>query len=235
VTQRSYAVVGGTSGIGAALVKRLSEQGETVLTLARGEAATTSLPGVSHVRWDATGPEPPRGLPERLDGLAYCPGTIRLKPFQRTSDEDFREDLEVNLLGAVHAVRACLPALRRGDDPSIVLVSTVAVRTGMAFHASIASAKGAVEGLTRALAAELAPRIRVNAVAPSLTGTPLASGLLDTDAKRQAGAARHPLARVGDPEDVAAAMHCLLGPASGWITGQVLAVDGGLSSLRLFR
>ncbi|MGD2082906.1 MAG: SDR family oxidoreductase [Chromatiales bacterium] len=233
--ERFYAVVGGTSGIGQELVRRLAAAGAGAVVLSRRPPDRPAAGGVAHLVWDATGSEPPTDLPDRLDGLAYCPGSIRLKPFQRTTDDDFREDLEVNLMGAVRAIRGCLPALRKGTDPSIVLLSTVAARTGMAFHASIASAKGAVEGLTRALAAELAPRIRVNAVAPSLTDTPLASGLLGTEDKRKASAERHPLGRVGEPDDVAEAMLYLLSPASRWVTGQVLAVDGGLSSVRLFR
>jgi NAD(P)-dependent dehydrogenase (short-subunit alcohol dehydrogenase family) len=232
---RHYVVIGGTSGIGGALVRRLAGAGNKILVLSRDAEASADPGAVEHRRWDATGGEPPADLPARLDGLAYCPGTIRLQPFQRTTDDHFREDFEINLIGAARAVRACLPALREGEDPAIVLVSTVAAQTGLAFHTSIAAAKSAVEGLTRALAAELAPRIRVNAVAPSLTDTPLAAALLGSAEKRRAGEQRHPLGRVGAPEDVAEAMSYLLEPRSRWVTGQVLPVDGGLSSVRLFK
>jgi NAD(P)-dependent dehydrogenase (short-subunit alcohol dehydrogenase family) len=168
--------------------------------------------------------------------VAYCPGTIRLKPFQRLTREDFFEDLQVNLLGAVHIIKACLPNLKNSaTGASIVLFSTVAVTTGMPFHASIASAKGAVEGLTRSLAAELAPRIRVNAIAPSLTDTPLAASMLSSDEKRQAAAERHPIKRIGSPQDIARMAVFLLSDAANWVTGQVLHVDGGMSTLRVFR
>ncbi|MGA6924282.1 MAG: SDR family oxidoreductase [Desulfosarcina sp.] len=155
---------------------------------------------------------------DRIQGMAYCPGSIRLRPFHRLKAEDFLADLEINLLGAVKAIQACLPGLKRADAPgSIVLFSTVAVKTGMPFHASIASAKGAIEGLTRSLAAEFAPRIRVNAIAPSLTDTSLADALLSDDGKRAAAAERHPLKRIGTPADIAAAAKFLLDDSASWI------------------
>jgi NAD(P)-dependent dehydrogenase (short-subunit alcohol dehydrogenase family) len=181
-------------------------------------------------------PERLDGLPEVLHGMVYCPGTIRLKPFARLTREEFLEDLQVNYLGAAHLIQACLPNLKKSaSGASILLFSTVAVGIGMPFHASIAGAKGAVEGLTRSLAAELAPRIRVNAIAPSLTDTPLASSLLASEEKRQAAAERHPLKRIGSPQDMARLAVFLLSDAAGWITGQVLHADGGMSALRLFR
>lgn len=166
-------------------------------------------------------------LPEQLDGMVYLPGTINLKPFRALKQEDFQHDLEVNFLGAVRTLQWALPRLKEGS--SVVFFSTVAVARGMAFHASIAAAKGAVEGFGKALAAELAPKIRVNIVAPSLTNTPLAERLLNSDAKIQASAERHPLKKIGTPDDIAATALFLLSDASKWITGQVLHVDGGLS------
>ena len=147
------------------------------------------------------------------------------------------EDMRINLLGAVTSIQACLPGLRKAEDKpgSIVLFSTVAVNTGMPFHASVASAKGAIEGLTRSLAAELAPRIRVNAVAPSLTETPLSEALLSDEKKREVSAQRHPLKRIGSADDAAAAAVFLLDRASSWMTGQVLSVDGGMGALRTFK
>jgi NAD(P)-dependent dehydrogenase (short-subunit alcohol dehydrogenase family) len=188
-----------------------------------------------HLIWDATaGDFPMDRLPETLQGLVYCPGSIRLQPFSRLRDEDFRADFELNLLGAVRVLRAALPCLKAADRASVVLFSTVAVTTGMPMHASIAAAKGAVEGLTRSLAAELAPGIRVNAIAPSLTETPLAAGLLRTERQRAAAAERHPLGRIGQPSDLAAAARFLLSDEAGWVTGQVLHVDGGMGGLRRF-
>lgn len=229
-SRRRYLVIGASAGIGAALASSLGSEAE-VWTASRGPAADSPR----HLAWDAgSGTLDTAALPDRLDGLAYCPGSIRLQPFERLGDDDFLADLQLNLLGAVRAIRAALPALRACEQASVVLFSSVAATCGMPMHASVAAAKGAVEGLTRALAAEFAPRIRVNAVAPSLSDTPLASRLLRTERQREAAASRHPLERIGSAADQAAAARFLLSPESGWITGQVIAVDGGLGSLRRF-
>ncbi len=233
----AYVVVGGSAGIGREIASGLSRAGHEVLVASRRAEDLAGLDRVRHLALDVTAP-PARieALPDALQGLVYCPGTIRLKPFQRLTREDLLEDLQVNFLGAVALIQACLPNLKQSPSgASIVLFSTVAVATGMPFHASVAGAKGAVEGLTRSLAAELAPRIRVNAIAPSLTDTRLAGALLATDEKRQAAADRHPLKRIGTAGEIAALALFLLAPDSGWITGQVLHADGGLGALRLFR
>ena len=228
---RKILIVGAGSGIGAALAAILSESHEIWSTSYRSE----SRPQTRHIRWDAASEAfPTDWLPEALDGLVYCPGSIRLAPFQKLDVEAFREDFELNLVGAVRALHAAMPALKRGSHPAVVLFSTVAVSVGMPMHASIASAKGAVEGLTRSLAAELAPGIRVNAIAPSLTDTPLATGLLRSERQRDAAAKRHPLERIGQPADVAAAAGFLLSEQADWVTGQILSVDGGMGTLRRF-
>ncbi|GAA5482329.1 SDR family NAD(P)-dependent oxidoreductase [Haloferula sargassicola] len=218
-------VIGPTSGIGSKLVTKLESWRMPYLTAGRHDA---DLPfqADGQPRWD--------DLPEKLGGLIYCPGSILLKPFHRFSDADFLADFELNALGAVRAIRAALPALKAAESASIVLFSTVAVAQGMSFHSSIAMAKGAVEGLTRSLAAELAPKIRVNAIAPSLTDTPLSEPLLNSAQKREAAEKRHPLQAVGDPEDVATLAAFLLSNTSKFITGQVMRPDGGLSSVKLF-
>ncbi|MGB6223422.1 SDR family NAD(P)-dependent oxidoreductase [Haloferula sp.] len=227
-------VIGGNSGIGLASVKHLLNHERTLIAAARHSAPLEEL-GISTLPFDAEAPALEASqLPERLSGLVYFPGTISLKPFHRMNPEDFLKDLQINLLGAVHAIQAALPALKQGAPASIVLFSTVAVAQGMPFHASIAAAKGAVEGLARSLAAELAPHIRVNLIAPSLTDTPLAGSLLGSEAKREASAKRHPLQQVGDPDDIASLVSFLLSDASKFITGQTLRPDGGLSSTRLF-
>lgn len=238
MSDKEFIVVGGSSGIGLEVVHRLIYMNHRVTVIARS-TDTIDTPGtVNRLSLDITRDDIDRAsLPERIQGLAYCPGSIRLRPFHRLTPEDFLADFQINLVGAVKAIQACLPGLKRADAPpaSIVLFSTVAVETGMPFHAAVASAKGAVEGLTRSLAAEFAPKIRVNAIAPSLTDTNLAGALLSDEGKRSAAAERHPLKRFGKPEDIAAAAIFLLDASASWITGRVIAVDGGMGALRTFK
>jgi len=221
--KRTCLIVGGSKGIGRALSLVLQPTAN-VFTTSRTEGT---------LLWDASQAEfSVSSLPDSLDALAYCPGTIQLKPFSRFTDAEMQDDWTVNVMGAVRVIRATLPLLKRGHLPSIVLFSTVAVQQGMPFHASVAMAKGAVEGLTRALAAELAPTVRVNALAPSITDTPLAERLLASPEKKAAAAERHPLKKIGQPHDLAEAAAFLMSEKSAWITGQVISVDGGLSRLR---
>ncbi|MEM1281968.1 MAG: SDR family oxidoreductase [Chlamydiota bacterium] len=219
-------VVGGTHGIGRVLKDLLVEQGDEVITIARSEGVSFQC---DVVNFDQELPN----IEGPLHGLVYCPGTVDLKPFGQLSLEDFKRDWEVNALGAFRLLQNYLPQIKQADFSSIVLFSTVAVKVGMPFHSSISAAKGAVEGMTRSLAAELAPKIRVNAIAPSLTDTPLVEGLLSSDAKRQALGKRHPLDRVGNPEDIAKAAAFLLSEDSSWVTGQVIGIDGGMSTLKV--
>ena len=167
-----------------------------------------------------------------INGLVYCPGTINLKPLKSLKIEDFQNDFEVNLLGAVKVINKYFNNLKSSERSSIVLFSTVAVQTGMPYHSSIASAKGAVEGLTRSLAAEFAPTIRVNCIAPSITNTPLAEKLLNNESKRKASEDRHPLKRIGDAEEIAKTVLYLLSESANFITGQIIKVDGGISSIK---
>jgi len=227
-------IAGGSTGIGLETAKLLHRRGDHLYYAGRNHEAMESLTEAMFPPFFAEGGTPPVDLPEVIDGAVYFPGTITLKPFTGIKDGDFLSDFEVNLLGAVRFLRAILPSLKRSGSASVVLFSTVAVQTGLPYHASIAAAKGAIEGLTRSLAAEWAPEIRVNAIAPSLTDTPLASRLLDSDQKRESAGARHPLKRVGDPADLAELVALLLGDASRFMTGQILTVDGGMSSVRTF-
>jgi NAD(P)-dependent dehydrogenase (short-subunit alcohol dehydrogenase family) len=227
---KNFLIIGGNSGIGKAIAKILDKDHK--LFLASRNATTDG--NYTNIIFDATKDElSPDDLPTQVDGLVYCPGTINLKPFHRITDEEFLQDYQVNVLGAIRTIRKVLPLLKNSSQSSIVLFSTVAVQQGMPFHASVASSKGAIEGLTKSLAAELAPKIRVNAIAPSLTNTPLATKLLSTDEKKKASDERHPLKRTGEPEDIARLASFLLLNQSSWISGQIFHVDGGLSTLRV--
>ena len=225
----NYIVFGGSRGIGSVVVDGLVSQGHSVWSVSRSGKAAAGALGIA---WDAVSDEVPPGLPSEIHGVVYAPGSINLKPFRGLKLDEFRADFELNAMGAVKALQACLPGMKLAGKASVVLFSTVAVQTGMSFHASIAMAKGAIEGLTRSLAAEWAPQIRVNAVAPSLVNTDLASRLLSTPEKVEASGKRHPLQRIGEPNDIASVVLFLLGDGSDWITGQVMAVDGGMGSLR---
>lgn len=231
----TYVIAGGSSGIGLELVRLLAPTATRVDVWSRTVGGLEPGGVVRHAACDfaaADGPLPEP--PEAVHGAVYCPGTITLKSFRSLGLADFRNDLEVNLLGAVRFLQALQPRLAgvEGGPASVVLFSTVAVAQGMPMHASVAAAKGAVEGLVRSLAAEWAPKVRVNAIAPALTDTPLAGRLLSTPEKREALAARHPLKRLGTPADAAALAAFLLSAESGWMTGQILGLDGGMSTLR---
>lgn len=230
---KNFVVIGGTSGIGLETVKQLSNAGHQVYVLSRTNRNLEGLENVTHIQWDAADGNAPVGeFPAQIDGLAYCPGSINLKPFHRLTTADFEADFKINVTGAVRAIQFFLPALKAVDSSSIVLFSTVAVQTGMVFHASIAAAKGAIEGLARSLAAELAPRVRANCIAPSLVQTELSAKLTSTEDKIKASAQRHPLARIGNPTDIASMATLLLTDAT-WLTGQVIHIDGGMSALRV--
>jgi 3-oxoacyl-[acyl-carrier protein] reductase len=230
----NYIVVGGSSGIGLDLTKKLLKKGHSVTVLSRREPEIENSDRLSWIKFDVLEDDPgDLDLPGEIHGLAYCPGSINLRPFRGLKIEDFRDDYEINLVGAVKILKASLKPLQATGSASVVMFSTVAVGQGMPFHASVAAAKGAVEGLVRSLAAELAPKVRVNAIAPSLTDTPMAEKLLNNDRKKEASSERHPLKRVGMTNDIASMANYLLSDDSGWISGQVIGVDGGLSSLRV--
>ncbi len=222
-------IIGASSGIGKALANKLIKQRETVISISR------NLPGASFSHFyqhDILSNEEMPTLNGTIDGLVYCPGSINLKPFRTLKKQDFLDDLELNVLGAIKAIQAYTSNLQQSKKPSIVLFSTVAVQTGMPFHSSVSISKGAIEGLTKALAAEFSPKIRVNCIAPSLTQTAMAEKLINTPEKLEASNNRHPLKRIGNPMDLANTAEFLLSENSSWITGQVIHVDGGMSSIK---
>ncbi|WP_413666740.1 SDR family NAD(P)-dependent oxidoreductase [Mucilaginibacter sp. Mucisp86] len=231
---KNILVVGGSSGIGLSLIKLLHQQQANIYTISR--SASAEWPEDIHFlkadvleNLDVV----EMYLPEQLHGLVYSVGSITLKPYNRLTAEDFLKDFHLNVLGAARMIQQAIKPIKNAAGSSIVLISSVAAKTGMPYHASIAAAKGAVEGMALSLAAELAiQQIRVNVVAPSLTDTPLAQTLLSTPEKREAAAKRHPLGKTGRPEDISRLIAFLLSDHSNWMTGQVIGLDGGLGKLK---
>ena len=221
-------IIGGSKGIGASILNNLKDQ--QCINLSRSNPSSTH-PNHKHYNFDVTQPEFPEI--DEVKSLIYCPGTINLKPFGSLKEADFLNDFQVNLIGATNCIKHFFRGMKKQENASIVLFSTVAVSQGMPFHASIAAAKGAIEGLTRSLAAEFAPKIRVNCIAPTLTNTPLASSILRNEEAIERANNRHPLKQINSAEDVAQMASFLIGDNAKNITGQIFHVDGGLSSLKI--
>lgn len=229
--QKNILLIGGSYGIGAAIAEKLKKDYSVIIASRSSENIPKEI---THFTFDAVKDDISNlDLPEKIDGLVYCPGSINLKPFKMISLETFNEDMELNFHSLVRVVHGLLPKLKNADQASLIFFSTVAVKVGMPFHTSVAAAKGAIEGFAKALAAEYAPNFRVNVIAPSLTDSSLASKLLNNEAKKEKMAERHPLKKVGTTEDIAAMASFLLNDESKWITGQVFGVDGGLSTLNV--
>ena len=229
---KNYVIIGGSSGIGKELVSILAREGHNVFAT-YNENKVKNNDKVQYQKFNVLNDSLNLdNLPDEIDGLVYCPGSINLKPFKRFTDEDFISDFKLQVVGATSVIKALIPRLATGENSSIVLFSTIAVQNGFNFHSQVSISKGAIEGLTRSLAAELAPKIRVNAVAPSITDSSLAGKFLNTPQKIAAQAEKNPLKKIGEVKDVAEAAAYLLTDKSSWTTGQILHVDGGSSTIK---
>ena len=229
---RNYVIIGGSSGIGLELVSMLEKENANIIATYNNNIVQDRQ-NVKYFKFDVkTDVLNIEDFPEEIHGLAYCPGSINLKPFHRFKDEDFIDDFKLQVLGATKIIQLLLPKIKKSQDSSILLFSTIAVQFGFNFHSQVAISKGAIEGLTRSLAAELSPTIRVNAIAPSLTKTNLANRFLNTEEKIDLQSKKHPLKKLGEVKDIAEAAVYLLTPKSSWVTGQILHVDGGYSTIK---
>ncbi len=229
---KNILLIGGSNGIGLETAKLLAAD-HNVFVASRSSATLKDLK-VTYLKFDATSDNVLElDLPNTIDGLVYCPGSINLKPFKMLKPEVFEEELQLNFISLVKVVQSLLPRLKNSKQASLVFFSTVAVKVGMPFHTSVAAAKGAIEGFSKALAAEYAPQFRVNVIAPSLTNTKLAEKLLSSEEKKVKMGERHPLKRVGEVEDIANLAVFLLSEKSSWMTGQIIGMDGGMSSLNI--
>ena len=229
---KTYLIIGGSSGIGKATAELLVEQGHRVIATYNSKPIQAASENITAHHLDVLDDNLNLDfITDNLDGIAYCPGAIDLKPFRAIKPQKFIDDFNLQVLGFIKVVQGLLKKLNPGA--SIVGFSTVAVQTGFNYHSLVGSSKGAIEGLVTSLAAEFAPKFRVNAIAPSLVNTPMAGTLLNSEEKIKANGERHPLKRIGTPEDIAKMTSFLLSDDSSWITGQVLHVDGGKSTINL--
>lgn len=230
MTNGKYIIAGGSKGVGLEIVKKLAAAGNEVIVLSRNRFNAEIDGNISHHQYDFMSENPFPEIHGPVDGLVYCPGSIILKPVSTLKQDEILDAFKLNALGAFNFIKNYKGNLQQGNNPGIVLFSSVAAGKGMPFHTGVAMSKGAVEGLTLALAAELSPKIRVNCIAPSLTDTSLAEPLLNSETKRIANAERHPLKRIGVAEEVAELAVFLL-KESKWMTGQVIGLNGGLGTI----
>tara|TARA_B100001057_G_scaffold444520_1_gene481519 strand:+ start:40294 stop:40986 length:693 start_codon:yes stop_codon:yes gene_type:complete len=227
---KNILLIGGSTGIGYELSKKLVQEYNVFVSTRSPEifdgteikTSKLNLDDDFNLEW----------LPDHLDGFVYLPGTINLRPFKGIKPSTFMDDFNVNVMGCVKILQKVLPRLQAANNPSIVMFSTVAVKLGMPFHSSVSTSKGAIEGLTRSLAAEFAPKIRVNAIAPSLLNTPMAEKFLNSESKMDNAKNRHPMKEIGSAKDISEMVRFLLSDKSKWMTGQVIPFDGGMSSVK---
>ncbi len=229
----NYLIVGASSGIGRAIALQLANAGHSVFGTFNKNKIQSDHPNIHYTKLDIMEESCSFDfLPEKLSGVIYCPGSINLRPFERIKPADFTNDYNLQVVGAIKVIQSVISKLKNSENAAILLFSTIAVQSGLPYHTQVASSKGAIEGLTKALAAEYAPRIRVNCIAPSLTDTPLAAPLLNSEQKKEINAQKHPLKRIGTAEDMANMAEFLLSEKASWITGQIMHVDGGISTLK---
>lgn len=228
---KNILLIGGSTGIGFELTKKLANS-HKVFVATRNPDIFLNNDSINTLSSNINDDFDSSNLPDIIDGFVYFPGTINLRPFKGLKPDNFIEDFEINVMGCVRVLQKILPNLQASENASIIMFSTVAVGLGMPFHSSVACSKGAIEGLTRSLAAEFAPKIRVNAIAPSLLNTPMAEKFLNSEVKIENAKNRHPLKDIGDPSNIAELVKFLLEDNSKWMTGQVIQFDGGISSVK---
>lgn len=226
---KKIVIIGGSRGIGNAILQQQLEK-HLVYNISR-TIPDFPHPNLIHFSVDVLQDELPDI--EIIDALIYCPGSINLKPILSLSIDDFRNDFEINVIGAVKVIQHFLPALKKGKNPSIVLFSTVAAKLGMPFHSSIAASKSGVEGLTKSLGAELAPLVRINAIAPTITETSLSASILRNDRMKENMMERHPMKNYLKPQEVARMADYLISEDAASISGQIFPMDYGLVSFKL--
>ena len=227
---KNILLIGGSTGIGYELSQKLKEDNNIFISTRNQDKF--NHPNIKTNELDLDKEFETDWLPEHLDGFIYLPGTINLRPFKGLKPSVFIEDFNINVMGCIKILQKVLPKIQAAENPSIVMFSTVAVKIGMPFHSSVSSSKGAIEGLTRSLAAEFAPKIRVNAIAPSMLDTPLAEKFLNSETKLENLRNRHPMKEIGSPEDISEVVKFLLEDNSKWMTGQIIPFDGGMSSVK---
>ena len=227
---KNILLIGGSTGIGYELSQKLKEDNNIFISTRNQEKF--NHPNIKTNELDLDKEFETDWLPDHLDGFVYLPGTINLRPFKGLKPTVFLEDFNINVMGCVTILQKVLPKIQAAENPSIVMFSTVAVKIGMPFHSSVSSSKGAIEGLTRSLAAEFAPKIRVNAIAPSILDTPLAEKFLNSETKLENSRNRHPMKEIGSPKDISEVVKFLLEDNSKWMTGQIIPFDGGMSSVK---
>lgn len=228
--RKNYIIIGGNSAMAKSLIRKELDADNQIYAISRQKIEESHPHLKSRIADIVNDDVPADFFPERVDGLVYFPGTIKLKPFRSLKEQDFLEDFSIHFLGAVKIIQFL--HRRLSDQSSIILFSSVAARLGLPYHASVAASKAAVESLALTLAAELAPKVRVNVIAPSLTESGMSEQLLNNPEKRSKMNARHPLGRFGQPEDIASLASFLLSDQAQWITGQVIPVDGGFTNIR---